>query len=120
MERFVYENFHEYSEEPGTTRHDDRGCKLQVSICPRNWAKAFYYLKRLAFLQKRFVGKLDEALAEELQLENENIEKLGKPDGFVFEEWGELYLVKNQEDNVRKRASPQGNIHKMDLSPRYF
>ena len=26
----------------------------------------------------------------------------------------------SNEDNVRKRASPQGNIHKLDLSHRYF
>jgi tetratricopeptide (TPR) repeat protein len=50
---------------------------------------------------KRRLGRIDKALAEQHQLEIENIEKLGKPDGFVFEELGELYLVK--EDHAKSK-----------------
>jgi len=50
---------------------------------------------------KRRLGRVDEALTEQLQLEIENLEKLGKPDGFVFEELGELYLLK--EDHTKAK-----------------
>ena len=58
--------------------------------------------RRTVAQMKRLVGQIDDALAEELQLEKENIEKLGKPDGFVFEELGELYLVKKNDAQAKE------------------
>lgn len=53
--------------------------------------------RRTVAQMKRLVGKTEEAFSEQILLEKENIEKLGKPDGFVFEELGELYLIKKDE-----------------------
>ncbi|MFQ5606856.1 MAG: tetratricopeptide repeat protein, partial [Candidatus Zixiibacteriota bacterium] len=42
----------------------------------------------------RFLNRIDEALEIQLELLNE-YEDSGSPDGYVFEELGELYLIKN-------------------------
>lgn len=58
--------------------------------------------RRTIAQMQRMVGMIDEAFAEQLALEQENIIKLGKPDGFVFEELGELYLVKKQDAKAKE------------------
>lgn len=50
---------------------------------------------------KRELGMNDEALAMQLALEQENA-AAGTEDGFVYEELGELYLLKGNEDKARQ------------------
>lgn len=58
--------------------------------------------RRTIAQMKRMLGRYDEAFEEQLQLEKENIEKLGKPDGFVFEELAELYHVRKDEVKAKE------------------
>lgn len=58
--------------------------------------------RRTVAQMKRLVGRIDEAFTEQLQLEKENLEKLGKPDGFVIEELGELYLLKKDQKKSKE------------------
>lgn len=51
---------------------------------------------------KREQGAIDEALAMQLEIRAEN-ETAGEPDGYCFEELGELYLLRNEPD----KAAPQ-------------
>lgn len=49
----------------------------------------------------RYLGRIDEALAIQLQLELD-WNKLGQPDGYVYEELAECYQLKNQTDEARR------------------
>ncbi|NOZ09193.1 MAG: tetratricopeptide repeat protein [FCB group bacterium] len=50
----------------------------------------------------RSLGRLDEALDLQKKLEQEISEKALPPDGYVFEELGELYLLKGDQENSRR------------------
>ncbi len=50
----------------------------------------------------RSLGRIDEALDLQKKLEQEIADKELPPDGYVFEELGELYLLKGDTDNSRK------------------
>jgi len=69
-----------------------------------NGAKDWILLddRRTIAQMQRLTGKLEEAFLEQLRLEKENLEKLGKPDGFVFEELAELYLLRNEEAKAKE------------------
>jgi tetratricopeptide (TPR) repeat protein len=48
----------------------------------------------------RSLGRLDEALKEQVALEQEG-EKAGQPDGFVFEELGEILYAQGKKDEAK-------------------
>jgi tetratricopeptide (TPR) repeat protein len=50
---------------------------------------------------KRSLGRIDEALAEQRALEVE-LKTIGEPDGFVFEELGELLLLKGDQAQAKE------------------
>jgi tetratricopeptide (TPR) repeat protein len=53
----------------------------------------------------RALGRNEEALSIQLQLEQEHAADNGTGDGYVFEELGELYLLKGDTNNVQKYFS---------------
>lgn len=65
---------------------------------------------------KREQGAIEEALAMQLEIRSEN-EAAGKPDGYCFEELGELYLLKHDQDHA---ASNFARAHELLSQDNWF
>ncbi|MCD4657413.1 MAG: hypothetical protein K8S87_07690 [Planctomycetes bacterium] len=82
---------------------EEDGNKQAIFIAKWNVAKCY-----------RSLGRIDDAFKIQLKLKTEMTQEGKNPDGFVYEELGELYLLKNNEPEANKYFKLAYDILKKD------